>query len=746
MERTNLQRMMSVLTVAVLIGLWPGSEVRAAGPLYWDWPDRQSFADVELDGAAIDAGGHLMTGLVIERSTLTGQDVVWRVVPDGDDGFYSGTGHTGELYHTDGKGESRLFCQLQGTEIFSLLRLDDGTLLAGCGPEGQLYRIDDEGAATLLGAVEGGYVWSLAVDPESGKIWVTGGSPAVVYELDLGEAEPALKKLIELPAENALDVAPAGGGRLLVATQGPGLIYRLDAGDPERLELLFESPQEEIRQFVTGPDGDLFCLALNQEDPLAMANGQTGRGVPPGQPRNAMMMMMPDNGQDDIARAAIYRIDPEGSVTAWWTGDIDLMIALWSPVYGWLAGGPLSDQGEQAGLLRLTPPAGQARLAGWEGGDILDLVFTGDKGRGSVLIGQAHPGGVTVLGSGGDAPHQALSPTLDAGVKVRWGRLTWQGKKGSGKPRWSVRGGNRAEPDRSWTDWSKAWSGRDEAIDLPPSRYLQWRVELPRGSGDDSWRITSVSVSAWEDNLPPVIAKFVSEQVKQMEYGGLMPSNQNVTQTMRSGLRVEIGKSSRRNRVAEGRRAARARPVHTYSWQGTDPNEDRLLYDLEYRRHGETTWRLILDDTEEPVGSWDTATVPDGDYELRLTVSDARDNPDHLALSSSSRLGPVAVDNTSPKIGGFKVRRTETGFAVSLEAEDATGSLAAARIMLPDGRIERLDPQDLICDSSRESFAASWDWPPAGRAAAGAEALPWLIRVEIEDLAGNLAVAEGEVR
>ena len=714
---------------------------RAAGPIYWDWPTVQPFTDVELDGAAVDRNGHLAAGLARLAGHLADQDVVWKIAPDGQGGFYSGTGHIGGLYRTDADGDSRLVCRLEGTEIFSLLVMPDGSLIVGCGPEGQVYRVDEDGTATQLGTLPGGYVWAMVPGTDPAEVWLAGGSPAAVYRLDK-EQQPQL--VAELPAQNCLDLISDGRDGLLAVTQGPGLLYRLAAGNEARPELLFEAPQEELRQFVPGPDGDLFMLALHTAEAGAQETKVNGRAVPPGQPR-PNGLLFGDDDSPHVAPAALYRLTDDGRVTTWWTGDKDLMITAWSERLGWLAGGPLPADGDQAVLWRLLPPAGEHPVAGWSGGDILDLVVVpGDKAADErLLVGQAHPGGVGVFGLTHRKRPAALSPPLDAGVQVRWGRLCWQGDAGDGRLRWSVRTGNRSVPDESWSDWTSTWSDTDHELDLPPSRFLQWRVEFPDGDDASGWRVTAVSVSAWEDNLPPVIARFERERVAQVDLGGLMPSGKNVTQTLRSGLRLEFNKASQQDRRATGRRAARTRPVHTFSWAGNDPNEDRLLYDLAYRRRGDDTWRSIVEDTPEQVGSWDTSDVPDGRYEVQVTVSDGPDNPPQLTLSSSRTLGPVMVDNTAPVIEDFEVTATDDGFRVAFAAEDQTSPLAGATLLLPDGRRQRLDPVDLICDSRKERFEADITWPRPG-AVPGTR--PWLIRVEVEDLAGNLAVAEGTAR
>ena len=739
-DQVHNSRAVLLSTALLVICVWSDAAL-GAGPIFWDWPADRPFDEMQLEGAAIDLEGNLVGGLAGRTAGPVGPEVFWRILSDGQGGYYTGTGHAGEIHHTTSGDKSRLVTSLEGTEVFSLLKLDDGDLLAGCGPEGQLFRIDDKGEATLLGSVPGGYVWAMATDPGDGGILMAVGSPAAVYRYYSGS--DSLEAVVELPAQNALDLTFDDQGRLLVATQGPGLIYSIDPAKPDDLKLLFETAQDEARQFIEGPEGSLFVLALNTD-----GTGLQGGGVSPGMDMPAagpslFSLMLEDNGPQ-ISRSALYRLEEGGMVAPYWAGDVDLMIAAWSSRWGWLGGGPLADDSGRTVLHGLTPPAGSHPVAGWSGGDILDILVTGDRGSDeSIIVCQAHPGSVTVLGSPGKEPRVAMSPSLDGGLPVRWGRLNWTTNGGAGKLKLAVRGGNRYEPDDSWTDWSDSWSDQDRAIPQEPSRFLQWRVEFPATNGDNPIRVTSVSVSAWQDNRPPVIVSFTQEYLKEIHLGMMNNHNENVTQTFRSGLQAEFSRNSTADHLAGPERTVVGRSVRVFTWGGTDPNGDRVIYDLDYRRLGEKAWREILSDRAEHLGSWDTSEVPDGQYDLRLTASDSPDNPGHLAAESSLNLGPILVDNTDPEISGFKLRMLEDGFQVNFTAKDAGGVLGGAQLRLPDGTIERLDPVDGICDSSSEKFAAKIVWPRMGQEAGPA---PWKVRVELRDLVGNQAVIEGDVQ
>lgn len=721
----------------LLTGLLLPGQLLAAGQMFWDWPSGREFKEMQLQGTAISEQGFLVPGFSALETGPTGAEVCWRVVSDGDGGFYTGTGHSGELYHTDSHGLTRVFSTLEGTEVFSLHALADGQLLVGCGPDGHFYRVNTKGESQLLGQIPGGYVWAITATTDGRTAWLATGSPAKVFRYT--EAE-GLEDVATFPAQNVLDVILDQDGTLLASTQGPGLVYRLDPRNPDRPRLICETSQDEVRQFIRGPENNIFFLALNND---ASGNGSNdGGAVKNGSVPPSLLSLFGTLEEPVVDKAALYRIGKNNGYAQWWSGNLDLMIAAWVEPWGWLGGGPLSADDGQAVVHRLTAPAGSYPLAVWPGGDILDLTVLDHS---EVLVSQAHPGGVQLLSPKSDDPLTATSPALDGGSPVSWGRLSWQGSAAKGKPRFSVRSGNRSVVDETWTNWSDSWTNTNHALELPDSRYIQWRVQLPQPEKGDAaqWKITSVSVSAWQKNFQPTIRAFTIENISDISMGGLVGMGDNVTQTFDSGLKVEFGRKSSADHRADPRRAAFTRPVRVMTWQGADPNLDRLLYSLEYRREGEDSWRTIVKETPEQLGSWDTSEVQDGSYRVRVSVSDRLDNPGALAMSGIREAGPLKVDNSPPEISRFKIEKVPGGLQVSLGAEDQSSVLSQAFISLPDGQKQRLDPVDRICDSGREDFNMVIPWPVFG-GQGGDE--PWQLRVEIWDLYGNVAVAEGEAQ
>src|SRR6202044_2452139 len=69
-------------------------------------------------------------------------------------------------------------------------------------------------------------------------------------------------------------------------------------------------------------------------------------------------------------------------------------------------------------------------------------------------------------------------------------------------------------------------------------------------------------------------------------------------------------------------------------WSADDPNDDDLTYAVYYRGEGEQDWKLLKDHLDQKAYSWDTSSMPDGAYYLKIVASDERSNPPDQALTA----------------------------------------------------------------------------------------------------------------
>src|SRR5204863_6727414 len=81
-----------------------------------------------------------------------------------------------------------------------------------------------------------------------------------------------------------------------------------------------------------------------------------------------------------------------------------------------------------------------------------------------------------------------------------------------------------------------------------------------------------------------------------------------------------------------------------------NPDGDELVYRLAFRLDGETIWRPLggPDPLAKPEYDWNTESVPDGLYVVRVIASDERANPRERALEATWESPPILIDNRKP--------------------------------------------------------------------------------------------------
>src|SRR5688572_29626545 len=73
--------------------------------------------------------------------------------------------------------------------------------------------------------------------------------------------------------------------------------------------------------------------------------------------------------------------------------------------------------------------------------------------------------------------------------------------------------------------------------------------------------------------------------------------------------------------------------LQTLIWRADDENDDDLSFDVRYRLEGETAWKTLREGLSEPILVFDTTTVPNGTYFLKIVASDAPSNAGDAALT-----------------------------------------------------------------------------------------------------------------
>jgi hypothetical protein len=129
--------------------------------------------------------------------------------------------------------------------------------------------------------------------------------------------------------------------------------------------------------------------------------------------------------------------------------------------------------------------------------------------------------------------------------------------------------------------------------------------------------------------------------------------------------------------VSLGRRTYQ-KGLLTFAWRADDDNRDTLSYDVHYRLEGETAWKPLKQGVTDPLVVWDTTSVPNGRYVIRVTASDAPSNSPSTALTGSLESSTFEVDNAPPVISVGQTRRDGGRTIVTFEVKDADSAVQKA--------------------------------------------------------------------
>jgi hypothetical protein len=142
----------------------------------------------------------------------------------------------------------------------------------------------------------------------------------------------------------------------------------------------------------------------------------------------------------------------------------------------------------------------------------------------------------------------------------------------------------------------------------------------------------------------------------------------------------------------------------TFVWRAEDDNGDELSYDVFYRREGETSWKLLKRGMNEQILVWDTTSVPNGRYTVRIVASDAPSNSTTTAQSGARESTAFAIDNVPPVITVTSARRENGRATIVFDVRDANSSVQKVDYSLDGDKWQSVYPKDGIADSRFEQF------------------------------------------
>ena len=741
---------LNITLIAALVGGTVASnQAWAVTPAQGVNSTEAQFAAGEFKDAAVTSRGEVVLSRKAEV-VMTSDDapaVVSAVATDGE-AIYAASGCTPVVYRiSDGKVSA--FAELSGAMVGALLWTPEGLLAGTCGQKAGIYRIDADGKAKALWTdPDVNYVWAI-VPGENDTLYAATGTAGAVYEISPAKPDQAVRvyQADEKLAKNILCLA-AAKGKVYAGTDQSGLVIEIDP-KARSGRVVLDAAEKEIAAIVVDDAGGLYVATSDVSkagpDGGGAANGTkqgktppptaasapstqpSGASAPASQPASGPASATAASPANNAANAAaikamaqraaaaakangpkgkpsgpgnhVYYIAPDGLVKPIFCKPVIILTMLM-----------------QADRLVLgTGNGGQIYSLSLDGDQVVQLVDTDAKqvtslaaaGDGEVLFATANKGSVARLTRTFADKGTYLSKPLDAAQIAHWGTLAARASQAGGtKVTVATRSGNVAEPDEdTWSDWSaeQAIDGEFLSIGSPSARFLQYRLTLT-GDGETTPTAQDVRVIYQVGNLAPVVT-------------GVL-------------VKPSAKAPNKSNGNAKGPKVFRIVTI-----KANDPNKDKLIWSVAFRQAGTKSWIQIAEKLTKSMYAWDTRTVGDGTYELRVRLSDSPSNPPAAALSSDRLSEPVVVDNTPPVVGDVLVEAAadDNGKVTVVGAiSDASRIVSIAYAVDSQEDWVAVLPIDGICDSSSEKVRFEIDKLKVGA---------HRIAVRAQDLYGNVGYA-----
>jgi hypothetical protein len=616
-------------------------------------------------------------------------------------------------------------------------------------PDGKVYSVAADGSSKTLFDPEDKYIWALAADP-SGTLYAATGDKGVIYKIT---PDGNGTRFYKTSATNVVSLAVTKSGELIAGTESPGRVFRIDANG--KAFVLLDSPYREIHALRIASDGTIYAAAVSATPPSGGTDrpsepspADAGRSVVPSVSTEITSMTVVEGGISSSTpspssraprrqgRGAVYRIKPDGLWDAVWETAEDAPYDIVIEDGGSL----LVGTGPEGKIFRLSGNPARPTLLARVAARQVTALLRDSAGR--IVGATSNPGKVFALSSSPAKRGTYESDVRDAGTVASWGAIRWRFTGRPGQVQIVTRSGNTATPDETWSPWSKPHTvAEGEPIGSPNARYLQWKATISSEGGEGPV-LTSVTAAYLPRNLRPEVTSITVHpagavfqrpfSTGEMEIAGFEDNTSDGRQPTQSGSSTATPATVTTPPL--GRRIYQ-KGLQTFVWKAEDQNDDRLQYDVFYRREGETSWKVLKRGLWDPITVWDTTSVPDGTYVLKIAASDGPSNSPATSLVGELESSSFEIDNTPPRIELQPSARANSR-SVVFTVRDEQSSVQRVEYSLDGSRWRTVYPRDGIADSRREDFEVALEESEVGRS----------VLIRATDAMSNVSTAVTDVR
>lgn len=679
---------------------------RAVDTHVWDQSDQGDFLKGTLKHLSLRSDGHITLAPEFKELDSTSIPYLWAVAQDSKGTiFYAGgapTGATTKVLTLAPNGKPKVFAELPGLEVHALAIDAEDRVYAAVLPDAKIYRIDKSGKSQVFFNPNCKYIWAMAFDRQ-GNLFVATGDSGLIYKV---APDGTGKKFFETNETHARSMIIDHNGNLIVGTEPGGLILRITPQG--KGFVLYQADKREVTA-VAEHDGIIYAAAIGNKagrlpvtglppvlpsapPPPVTSTGAIRIGTPP-------PSQSPAVGSLSAAIAGgstLYRIQKDGFSEPIWNSPTDLAYALAFDA----SGKPLIGTGNKGVIYRVDSDQLSTQLLNTPPTQVTALL----SGRNGVIYAATgNVGNLYSIGPGLEASGTVTSEVLDTEDFAYWGKAHVQSTPNGGSIAMEARSGNLNNPENNWSPWSKVpLSETGGAISSPPARFLQYRLTINRAEGGKSPDLSAIDIAYLPKNIAP---KVLQIDIAPFNYRQAPTSSPLERTVMQSGSPATITlpaigrKKAQPTITLEGAGSATlqySKGYVTVRWSASDANNDPLLFKVELKREHDSHWWLLKDKLQDRFYAFDSTTVPDGRYIVRITASDAPGNVPAQALTGSLETDPFTIDNTPPEITNLS--KTTDG-VVTFTAHDALSWIDKTEYSVNGGDWVLVQPEGKVTDS-----------------------------------------------
>ncbi len=642
----------------------------------WRQSSYDEFLKGTAHGVAMRSDGRLELAPKFTLLADADASYLWSVRLDPKGTLYAAGGSPARVFRFDSYGKPAVVFDSTDLSAQAIAFDSKGALYVGTSPDGKVYRVAASGDKSVFFDPKTKYIWDLAFSPD-GTLYVATGDKGQVFAVApdgkgglFYSSDEAHIRILAFDSSGNLIAGTEPSGRILRISRSSSKTSAKNSKDSAAAKgegfVLYETSKREITSLAVSTDGTIYVSAIGEKQragqapstiistPLGTTTITTGGVVTPGQiqPQQTFVPFPP------VMSGSIYRITADGAPEELWTSREDIVYSLGLASDGRL----LAGTGNSGALLAIDGHGVFAHLAKSGSAQITGIAR---NSAGKVFLCTANPGKVYSVGPEYEAEGTFESRSFDAQLFSQWGRLEWwspplaaaaKSSTKSNEPRleFFARSGNTEDPGREWSRWFGPYTKSGSAMEAPSARFVQWKAIIHDGRPGDG--VDWVSLSYLPRNVAPVIDGIALQDpgVRAQSQAGIS-SGQPTPVTLKmppspSVSGVVISQSSAPPRFEQPPQGTQQKGYQSVLWTAHDENDDELRYAVYFRGENEHEWKLLKDNLEQKFYSWDTTTLPDGAYYLKIIASDAPSNSPAAALKAERESERFEVDNTPPVV------------------------------------------------------------------------------------------------